>query len=156
MALCSAISQCHHSPQWERGGGTRVALGLFHSWEFPCGGETESSERLWEDERKKSGKSPCRYELPPMLLKTLKTEIKMNLLVLPLFRLLLTCSPRHHRAHRLSLKQRLCKHPACSNVLLEQIFSHSKSHLCKVCPTVLSMHLALFSGCWFPSRWAQA
>lgn len=39
--------------------------------------------------------------------------------------------------HRLSLKQRLCKHPACSNVLLEQIFSCSKSHLCKVCPTVL-------------------
>lgn len=71
-----------------------------------------------------------------MFLKTVK-EISTNLLVLPLFRLLLPCSPDHHRpcrTHRLSLKQRLCKRSACSNVLLEQILSPSKSHLCRCAP----------------------
>lgn len=103
---------------------------------------------------KKSGKSQCRYGLISMFLKTVKT--KTNLLMLPLFRLLLTCSPHHHTPSRTTqtpLKQKLCKHPACSNMLLEQIFSPSNSPLCKVCPTVLWMYLPLFSDCWFhPGR----
>lgn len=103
---------------------------------------------------KKSGKYQCRYGLTPMFLKTVKT--KTNLLMLPLFRLLLTCSPRHHTPSRTTqtpLKQKLCKHPACSNMLLEQIFSPSNSPLCKVCPTILWMYLPFFSDCWLhPGR----
>lgn len=51
-------------------------------------------------ERKQGSLSHCRYGLRAMFLKTVKTEIKTNLLVLPLFRLLLMCSPRHHRPCR--------------------------------------------------------
>lgn len=140
VASCSATSPAHHSPQWECGWGTRVALGLSDSGEFPYAGEMWSSEICGRKREKNQGSlGSVRYGLTPMFLKTVKTEIKTNLLVLPLCRLLPTCSPSHRPCRTTQTPES----KDCANTLLVATCFLSKSPALQ---TAISARCASLSG----------